>query len=150
MLDWGGKIDSPLNFMIVMSRLDDYDVLSDGMREYLSVNGWHFSKKLCEWAVSKMRDRNGKKVQMKTKQEVKEMLNSYAIEIENDKGYDAVFLYHMATSDFLGSSIMDEVGCLKYAKDVIGDKDGYDGIAFSRFIADCNGKGEPIDWEEMI
>lgn len=133
-----------------MSRLDDYDIMPDGMREYLSINGWHFSKKLCEWAVSRMTDRNGKKVKMRSKQEIDELLHNYGMEIKNDKGYDVVFAFHMAMSDFLGSSIPDELGCMKYAKDVIDDVDGYPGIVFSRFIADCNGKDEPISWEDAL
>jgi len=131
-------------------RLDDYEIHPDGMNEYLSAYGWHFSKKLCEWAVSKMRDRNGKKVPMRTKQEVDGILKSYGIEPENDNGYDAVFVFHMAYSDFVGSSITDELGAARYVKDVLDDKDGYDGIAFSRFIADCNGKGVAVIWTDVI
>ena len=35
-------------------RLDVYDYFPDGMTDYLSIYGWHFSKKMCEWAVSKI------------------------------------------------------------------------------------------------
>ena len=43
-------------------RLDIRDKMPSGMEEYLAQNGWHFNKKLCDWAVSKMRKRgaNGK------------------------------------------------------------------------------------------
>lgn len=133
-----------------MARLDDYEIHPEGMDEYLSSYGWHFSKKLCEWAISHMRDRNGKKVRMRSKQEVDDLIKNYGIEIKNDKGYDSVFVFHMALSDFIGSSIMDELGCVRYAKDVLDDVDGYSGIAISRFIADCNGKDEPISWIDMI
>ena len=37
-----------------MARLDIRDKYPSGMEEYLSHNGWHFNKKMCEWAVSKM------------------------------------------------------------------------------------------------
>lgn len=131
-------------------RLDDYEIHPDGMYEYLSSYGWHFSKKLCEWAVSKMRDRNGKKVQMRSKQEIDSVLKGYGIEVENDNGYDAVFVFHMACSDFVGNSLVDELAAARYVKDYLDDKDGYEGIAFSRFIADCNGKGTPIIWSDVI
>lgn len=39
-------------------RLDVYDYFPDGMTDYLSIYGWHFSKKMCEWAVSKMKAEN--------------------------------------------------------------------------------------------
>lgn len=32
----------------------------------------------------------------------------------------------------------------------IDDPDGYDGIAFSRYLADLKRTGKYIDWEEMI
>ena len=35
-------------------------------------------------------------------------------------------------------------------KDYLDDEDGYDGIAFNRFIADCARKGVTIKWEKMI
>ena len=31
-------------------RLDAYDRFPSGMKEYISQYGWHFSKKMCEWA----------------------------------------------------------------------------------------------------
>jgi len=133
-----------------MSRLDYYDILPAGMDAYLSHYGWHFSKAMCEWAVSKMRDRNGNKIQMKTKEQVESILKSAGVEIENDQGYDKVFVMHMGLSDYVGSSIPDEVHLARYVKDVLDDEDGYDGIAFSRFLADCNGKGVPILWGDMI
>lgn len=133
-----------------MTRLDEYDVLPEGMEKYLAHYGWHFSKKLCEWAVKHMRDRNNKPVPFSDKEAVDDMLNKHGVKIENDKGYDAVFVYHMGKSDYLGSSIVGDAALMQYVKDVLDDKDGYDGIAFSRFVADCNGKGEPILWEEML
>ena len=133
-----------------MDRLDYYDILPKGMDAYLSHYGWHFSKAMCEWAVSKMRDRNKKRVQMRSKDDVSDVLKSYGVEIENDYGYDKVFVFHMGLSDFIGSSMPDESYVAKYVKDVLDDKDGYEGIAFCRFLADCNAKGVPIIWEDMI
>lgn len=133
-----------------MDRLDYYDILPKGMEKYLSNYGHHFSKSMCAWAVSGMRDRNGKKVQMRDKEQVENALRTYNINIENNKGYDAVFVFHMAISDFLGSSILDEAGVARYVKDLLDDVDGYDGIAFDRFIMDCNSKGVPVIWEDMI
>ena len=133
-----------------MDRLDYYDILPEGMDAYLSHYGWHFSKKMCEWAVSKMRDRNGKPVLMRSKEQVERILSTYGIQLENDKGYDKVFVMHMGISDYFGGSIIDEAHLARYVKEVLDDRDGYEGIAFSRFFADCNGKGVPILWEDMI
>ena len=120
------------------------------MKTYLSNYGWHFSKKMCEWAVSKMRDKNDKKVQMRSKEDVDSMLKASNVEIENDHGYDTVFVMHMGLSDYLGSSITDEMHLARYVKDVLDDKDGYEGIALTRFLADCSAKGLPIIWEDVL
>lgn len=49
-----------------------------------------------------------------------------------------------------GRSVPDDQHLAQYVKEVLDDKDGYEGIAFTRFLADCNGKGIPIIWENMI
>lgn len=133
-----------------MENLDYYENLPSGMREYLSEYGHHFSKRMCKWAVSNMRDRNNKRVEFSPKERVDTILKNYGVELNNDKGYDSVFVFHMGISDYLGSSIRDEAGLALYVKDVLDDKDGYDGIAFCRFVADCNATGTPIDWEDML
>lgn len=133
-----------------MMRLDYYDILPAGLDAYLSSYGWHFSKALCEWAVSHMKDKNGKNVKMKNKEEVESLMKAYGIQIENNKGYDAVYLYHMGLSDYMGGSMPDEAHLLTFVKETLDDKDGYDGIALTRFLADCNGKGVPVMWQDMI
>lgn len=133
-----------------MARMDYYEMLPSGMEAYLSLYSWHFSKKMCEFAVSMMKDRNGQKVKMKPKEEVESILRNNNVEIENNHGYDAVFVMHMGLSDYMGSSIVDEMHLAKYVKDVLDDKDGYDGIALTRFLSDCSAKGIPIVWEDVI
>lgn len=133
-----------------MTRLDYYDILPAGMDAYLSNYGWHFSKPMCEWAVSKMRDRNGNPVTMKTKEEVDAILKRNNIEIENDHGYDKVFVMHMGLTDYFANSIVDEAHLARYVQDVLDDKDGYEGVALTRFLADCNAKGLPIIWQDVI
>lgn len=133
-----------------MNRLDYYDILPKGLEAYLSNYGWHFSKAMCEWAVGKMKDRSGNKLTPRTKEQVEASLKTNNIQLQNDKGYDKVFVWNMGMSDYLGGSIINEQSLAKYVKDVLDDVDGYEGIAFSRFLADCNAKGEPIMWEDMI
>lgn len=137
------------------SRKDSYEILPSGQREYLSNYGWHFSKKLCEWAVGKMEkeDANGnkKKLQPYTREQVEGMLKQQNIELKNNKSiYDAVYVANMAKSDYLGSSIPGEQYIVKFIKDYLDDPDGYEGIALTRFYADCNGKGLPLFWEDFM
>jgi len=140
----------PLFRITDMNRLDDYDIRPEGMDNYLSYNGYHFSKKMCEWAISRMRDMNDKPIHMMTYEQVETLLKNYGVTIENDNGYDKVFVLHMCLSDYIGSSVPDEGRAAKYVKDVLDDRDGYPGIAFSRFLADCAGKGVSIRWEDLL
>jgi hypothetical protein len=131
-------------------RLDTYDTMPKAMRAYLSNYGWHFNKKLCEWAISMMRDRNKARLQLVEKDKVEAMLKQHGVEITTDKLYDAMYVLHMAKADFMGSSIVDEAHLAKYVGDYLNDPDGYDGIALTRFYADCMGKGIGIEWEDVL
>ena len=127
-----------------------YEDIPRAMRKYLSYYGPHFSKKLCEFAVSKMTKENDKSITPYTKKEVEDMLNAYSVKIKNLEGYDHVFVANMGKADYLDSSIPDEAHLAKYIKNVLDDPDGYDGIAFNRWYADTVKKGVPIIWEDML
>ena len=132
-----------------MDRLDMYERKPAGMENYLANYGWHFSKAMCMWAISMMKDRDNKPIKPKEKTELDELLKANSIKVE-PKGYDAVYVYAMASADFKGSSLVDEAHILKYVGDYLGDVDGYEGIAFTRFYADCIAKGIPVQWDDML
>lgn len=136
-----------------MARLDSYKGYPEGMDEYLSYYGWHFSKKMCEWAVSKMyrlvNDRPVKIDPIK-KEQLDEILKRYSVRLKNDKGYDAVYVANMCKADYLGRSVKDEGAMVQFIVDTIEDPDGYEGMVFTRFYADCIGSGTPINWEDML
>lgn len=136
------------------NRLDMYTRFPEGMREYLDNYGWHFSRKMCEWAVGKMKakDETGKekKFEPMKRDEVEELLKKFGIRLENDKGYDATYVANMAKSDYFKSSIADEAHLALFIKDYIDDVDAYQGMPFTRFYADCIGCGTPVNWERML
>lgn len=125
------------------------DKRPEGMLNYLAYNGPHFNKKLCNFAVSRMKDRNGQ-IELMNKEYVDSLLERNNIQIDNAEMYDAVFVANMCKADFLGRSITDEDRLAMYIKDLIDDPDGYDGIAFNRWYADMSNKGIPIEWYDMI
>lgn len=123
------------------------------MEDYLAVYGWHFSKKMCEWASSRMYRTEGKEkkyITPYTRDHLNNLLVQYGMEIKGAKGYDDVYIANMCKADFLNSSIRGESELLQYVKDVIEDPDAYDGMPFTRFYADCIGSGTPIQWDDMI
>ena len=132
-----------------MGRLDMYEKKPAGMEAYLAAYGWHFSKAMCEWAVSKMRSRNGIPEKMQDKNIIMDNLRNHKIEVK-DNGYDAVYVYHMAHADYYGSSLTADSQLYKFVGDYLNDLDGYKEVAFTRFYADCLAKGIPIIWEDML
>lgn len=136
-------------------RLDNYGAYPSGMKEYLSIYGWHFSKKMCEWAVSRMyKDEKETKTEQSnsdyTRDKVDLLLKRYNLKLEKNKGYDDVYVANMCKFDFLGSSIDNEIKLAQFIKDYIDDADAYEGMPFTRFYADCIGSGTPIIWEDML
>ena len=133
-----------------MARLDYYDIRPAGLDAYLSYYGYHFSPAMANWAVSLMTGRNGQKGQLIDKEGVENLLTKQGIEIPDVIGYDAFYVANMIKSDRWGSSVRDDAQLALAIRDELQDPDGYEGQAFSRFLADCNGKGIPIMWEDMI
>lgn len=136
-------------------RLDIRDRFPSGMEEYLATYGWHFSKKLCELACSKMRKYNPstKKVESTDfwgKEKVEDLLRRYAIDPSQFSNYDHVYVANMAKNDFLGSSITDEQRLAYYIKDYLTDPDGYDEVAMTRWYADMIGMGVSISWDDVL
>lgn len=133
-----------------MDRLDYYDDMPREMRNYLRAYGWHFSKALCEEAVSHMRGRDGKPIQPMEKKDVDDLLKQYGIQLKNDVGYDAVYVFNMAMSDYYGSSITDKQHIAMYVKDYLDDPDGTPTRAMDEYMARCIGAGTPIIWEDAL
>lgn len=131
-------------------RLDVYDRMPSGMQDYLAYYGWHFNKKLCEFAITKMRKQGDVQIIPYTKEQIDQLLKTHRIDIKKAQGYDTVFVANMAKADYMGSSITDELHLLKFIRDYIDDPDGYDGLPMTRFYADVIGKGVVIDWEDML
>ena len=135
--------------------LDIYDMKPEGMTAYLRHNGYHFNKKMCDWAVGNMRKMSAVTGRLEAiepigKDELETMLQANGIKLENTIGYDHVYIANMVRADFWGSSISDERMMALYVKGVIDDADQKDGFVFNRFYADCVHGGLPIPWEDVL
>lgn len=131
-------------------RIDDFEIMPRGMREYLSYHGRHFSKPLYEWAVSMMVDKEGNKSKTVSKDAFDEKMKALGVTVKNDMGYDLPYVWAMASSDYLGSSIADEAHLAKFVKDYADDKDGSKTRAFDEFYAKTLALGIPIVWEDVL
>lgn len=130
--------------------LDTYDIIPEEQRAYLLNYGKHFNRKAYEYAVGQMTNAKGEKMTPEPKETIEAKLKEHGITLENNTLYDAAFVFEMAKSDFMGSSLEDEKHLLLYVKDLIDDPDQADGFIFNRWYADQVNKGEPIEWGDLL
>lgn len=133
-----------------MDRLDYYAVRPAGLDAYLSYYGYHFSPAMARWAVERMVPRQGGRMKIMEKEAVEKLLSEHEIDFRAAKGHDLVYLANMIVADRYGSSVKNDDQLALAIRDEMDDPDGYDGMAFTRYLADCNAKGVPIVWEDMI
>lgn len=126
------------------------DLVPDGYREYKRQHGPHFSKELCEFAVGLMKDDDGQPIKRMSRDEVELLMKQFGIKPHHLTGYDHVFVANMGLADYLGDGVPDMEHLAKYIKDVLDDPDGYEGIAFCRWIADVVAKRIEVPWEEAV
>lgn len=129
--------------------LDMYEELPKSMRKYLSHNGWHFNKSLCDFAVSLMK-KNGKRLDPISKDTVDQLLTQHKIQLDNNVGYDYVFVANMCKADYYGSSITDDKHVALYIKDTIDDEDAADGTTMRRWYATMVANGVMVDWDDSL
>ena len=125
------------------------------MEDYLALYGWHFSKKLAEYACARMKRKNlttgkAEAIPYWDKTKTEEILRRYGMDPAQFNGYDAVYVINMARADFFGSAIADDQHLAYFVKDYLTDVDGYDEVAMTRYYADCIGSGEQIPWEDVL
>lgn len=119
-------------------------------KKYLKLYGPHFTKALCEFAISLMEKADGP-IKAITKQEIDDKLKQLNIKVEYNQLYDYVYVANMCKADFLGKSVPnDDAHLCMYVKDVIDDPDGYDGQVFFRWLSDVKHMGIPVDWSEFV
>jgi len=132
-----------------------FDYMPYSKRAYLKHYNFHFNKPIYEWACSLMwKEVEGKEKPIKPigKEELKEFLKKYSVEIPDDCLHDACYVYSAAMADCFGQgkSLPTEQMVALHIKDKINDVDKPDGYIFNQFLADCEFAGIPIDWEEFL
>lgn len=119
-------------------------------RKYQRLYGPHFTKELCDFAVSLMQDDNGA-IEPITKSQLEEKMKAQNITLEYNKLYDAVYVANMCKADYLGNAVPNnDYNLCMYVKKTIDDPDGYDGQPFNRWMSDIIGMHIPVDWSEFV
>lgn len=136
--------------------LDMYDEdLPEEMKRYLKHNGWHFNKKACDFAVGLMRKKNTatnkiEKIEKLTKEQVDALLTKCGVTLENNVGYDYVYIANLGKATLFKSSIPDEAHLALYVKDIIDNDMAGDGEVMRAWDSKMTSMGIPIEWDEIL
>ena len=116
---------------------------------YIQHNGYHFTDKLANWASSKMSNLNGSRNHWSV-DDCMSVANRLGIEIPSSstKG-DFAYSMNMAYADFVPIVLNSETDCAKYSAAIMNDEDGYEGIQFSRWLADAINKNLDVPWGNL-
>lgn len=128
-----------------------YDMYQTPAKEmYLAEMGWHFNEKACKYAVKYLKDRSGKTINPYSKEEVDELLKRQNVTLENNKGWDYVYVASMAKSDMDGSPLADDKSIANYVKIVIDDADAADGEVMACWYVKMIFRHIPVDWAMFL
>lgn len=137
--------------------LDTYemDFMPVEMKAYLRNYGFSFSKKACDYAVSLMKKENPstkqpEKIEPWDKEQVENILAKHGVALENNVGYNHVYVANMLKSDMYKQSIPDEQRLALGIKNIIDDIDASPRLVFKKWITAMDDSGEPIEWSELI
>ena len=90
------------------------------------------------------------KIEPYSKEKTEEILAKYGIKLENNIGYNFVYVMNMSFADYWKESIEDELHLAKHVKCIIDDADDNPENIFKAWIAKMDGNGEPIPWEDIM
>lgn len=135
--------------------LSSFNYIPQEMRAYLRNYGYSFSKRACEYAVNQMKRKNNatgklENIEPYSKDKAEELLSKNRVTLENNVGYNFVYVMNMILADRWKSSVEDELHLCKAVKDEIDDVDGVPESVFRCWITKQEDKGIPIPWEDMI
>lgn len=118
--------------------------------QYIEKYGKHFTIKLADFASAQMVNSDGTNKHCDVS-DVKQIIDElgYIIPLSSTIG-DIIYTANMAYADFYPLLLKDAKSCVRYAMEVAGDKDGYEGIQFCRWMADVKNKNLEIDWNSFI
>ena len=118
--------------------------------QYIEKYGKHFTIKLADFASGQMVNSDGTNKHWDVSN-IKQIIDElgYIIPLSSTIG-DIIYTANMAYADFYPLLLKDAKSCVRYAMEVAGDKDGYEGIQFCRWMADVKNKNLEIDWNSFI
>ena len=128
--------------------------ISESRAIYEDYNHGLFSKKLAEWAISKMETEDQatgvmKKIVPRKLDDVQEVLKENKIAYPDEFVYTAWYLFNMAIADYPKALKTDEQRAL-FVDETLCDPDGCVENVLDCFVTKMCNAGVPIHWEDML
>lgn len=110
-----------------------------------------FSKKLAEWAISKMEMKDPatksiKKLVVRKLDDVQKVLEDNKVELPMEFIYTSWYLFNMAVADYPKTLKTDEQRAM-FVEETLCDPDGIPENVLDCFVTKMCNAGEPIYWE---
>lgn len=113
-----------------------------------------FSKKLAEWAISKMEkedqsSKTVKRIVARKLDDVQQVLSENKITLPDEFVYTSWYLFNMAVADYPKSLKTDEQRAL-FVEETLCDPDGMPENVLDCFVTKMCNAGVPIYWESFL
>lgn len=113
-----------------------------------------FSRKLAEWAISRMEVKDTatkqmKKLSARSLDDVQEVLKANNVELPDEFVYTAWYLFNMSVADYPKTLTSDKQRSL-FVEETICDPDGMPENVLSCFVTKMCNAGVPIYWERFM
>lgn len=127
--------------------------ISEGRALYEDNNHGLFSKRLAEWAISKMKteDANGnlRPIAARKLDDVKQVLQEHKVQLPDEFCYTAWYLFNMAIANYKKTCKTDE-DRTNFVEETLCDPDGMPENVLDCFAVKMRNAGVPIYWEEYL
>ena len=121
---------------------------------YMDAYQGQFSRKLAEWAISKMEVNDETTGKMKKLlphpiEEMEDVLKANSVTIPDECIYTAWYLYNMCYADYR-KSLEDKKHIALHIQETLCDPDGDPSNVLCCFVAKMNNAGVAIHWERYL
>ena len=128
--------------------------ISEAKAAYEDMYHGLFSRKLSEWAVSRMKMKDTATKQMRpipvaTMDEVQSVLRNNGVDLPEEFIYTAYYLYNMSTADY-PKTLQTDAQKARFVEETICDPDGMPENVLACFEAKMCNAGVPIYWERFL
>ena len=121
---------------------------------YMDKNHGMFSRRLAEWAISKMETkepaaRELKPIKTRTFDDTMNTLKENKVELQEEFSYTAWYLFNMAIADY-PKTLKTDAERASFVDETINDPDGSPENTLACFTAKMQVAGIPIHWEKYL